>query len=231
MSSRRSWKLAEALARGQQVLRQEGPRALWFKVWGELGYRRLILFESHFAEAQKPLEPLRKPELIWLSPDRVADLQRVLPEASDELIRRRLRVGRRCFIGFVAGEAVYSSWVASGTAWVEYLDLGLRLDGDSYYSYETFVHPAWRKHGLALWMAWPRRVILSEEGLTRTVGAVMPEHRLGERLIRGLGYRNLGMARTLRVGVVQSVWLSHKVAGLTIEDIPRDLSPHFQFDV
>ena len=223
MSSRQSWKLAEAFARGQQVLRQEGPRALWFKVWGELGYRRLILFEAHFAEARKPPEVLPNPELIWLSPDRVADLQRLRPEASDELTRRHLRAGRRCMIGFVAGEAVYSSWVASGTAWVEYLELGLRLAGDSYYSYATFVHPAWRQHGLALWMSWRRRVILSEEGLTRTVCAVMPENRLGERLIRGVGYRKLGMARTLRVGGVQSAWLSHNVAGLTIEDVPPDL--------
>ncbi|MDA1315365.1 MAG: hypothetical protein O2968_18705 [Acidobacteria bacterium] len=62
MSSKRSWKIAEAFARGQQVLRQEGPRDLWFKVWGELGYRRLNLFESHFAAAQTPPEVQPQPE-------------------------------------------------------------------------------------------------------------------------------------------------------------------------
>src|SRR5215211_524603 len=40
-----SWPPRSALGRALEVIREQGPRALWFKLWGELLYRRVALFE------------------------------------------------------------------------------------------------------------------------------------------------------------------------------------------
>src|SRR5215217_5759239 len=51
------WTPRSALARTAEVAREHGARSLWFKIWGELCYRRVGLFELELDAARPDLEP------------------------------------------------------------------------------------------------------------------------------------------------------------------------------
>jgi len=204
--------------RSRAVLREQGAAALWFKTLGELGYRRMTLFESQPGEQdyQAPDAPL---ELAWLTPaevDRFCLFRRTTPR---QLVLDRLSSGRRCLIARTQDEFVYATWLATENAWIDYLGVGLNLPANYVYQYEAYVHPRFRKRGYGSWIGRERRRMLADEGRSRTLAALMPENRAGEGLIRAAGFRQVGMLRRFKIGSVSQAWLSG-APGISIENLP-----------
>ena len=52
---RKRWTPRTIFQRAGQVLQADGWRSLWFKIWGEVGYRRVALFVRDLEDA--PLQP------------------------------------------------------------------------------------------------------------------------------------------------------------------------------
>ena len=80
------WTVRSALRRAVEVLRDEGPRVLWFKVLGETVYRRLTLVELSLASPP----PLREPAIaltygfVEAGPDTLPELRGDLTPAEIE---------------------------------------------------------------------------------------------------------------------------------------------------
>lgn len=193
------WTVGSALRRAVEVLREEGPGVLWFKVLGETVYRRLTLVELPLASPP----PLREPAIaltygfVEAGPDTLPELRGDLTRAE---IERRLARGDRCFVARHQGRIVSARWLAVGRAWIEYLGRDLDLLPRETYLYETYTAPEYR--GLSISGAAGTRLaqLLAAEGQRRIVGGIVPENRSALRTAAKTGYREAGRTGYVRFG-------------------------------
>jgi GNAT superfamily N-acetyltransferase len=187
-----------------QVARNDGPVFLWFKVWGELVYRRLGLFELRLEESLPEVEA-RVPIVVgeWTAPDDAAvDGAGAVPTvARDEFLRRR-QAGHRCFVAHREGELVGSCWMARGSMPSSYLRTDIALGPDEACSYETYIAPSAR--GLAIGPALRAQAarMLRDDGCRRLLATVSLENPPAIRLVEKLGYELIG-----RIGYLGRGWL------------------------
>lgn len=197
---KRHWTLLRILRRGWEVFRTEGLKSLWFKVLGEVCYRRVILLE-------RSLEHLRRPEgceldirIETLAEPNMDDYRSLVVHVEPDEIRRRLQAGMFCGLGRHQGEVVYSNWLASGTARIDYLDLEIGLAPGVLYSCEGHVSPAFRRKGIGAEVSWAGGQYLNEMGYNRIVVVVMPELAGAMRFHLKNGYRIVGRIQSFRLG-------------------------------
>ena len=73
------WTPGAAARRAREVMREQGPKALWFKFLGETAYRRLTVFEFRL-DGPIPAAPAQgMAELEFLRPDEVDGYLELLP--------------------------------------------------------------------------------------------------------------------------------------------------------
>jgi hypothetical protein len=193
------WTVRSAFRRALEVLRDEGFRALWFKVLGETVYRRLTLFELSLESPPRIREPAVGLAFGFIDPGDEA-LQALLPGLTRAEIDRRLTRGDRCFVAWDEGRIVSARWIAADRAWVEYLDRDMELQSDEVYLYETYTAPDYR--GLTVSGAAGTRLarFLAAEGYRRIVGGVVPENHAALRTAAKTGYREVGRMGYMRLG-------------------------------
>lgn len=196
------WTPRRALLRFVQVARRHGPAFLWFKVWGELVYRRLGLFELRHGDSLPDVEakvPVVQSE--WTSPADADGAGSVPTVAPDEFLRR-LQAGHRCFVAHRDGELVSSSWIARGSMPSSYLRTDIALSPDEACSYETYTAPVAR--GLAIGPALRAQAAraLLDDGCRRLLATISLENPSGIRLVEKLGYRRIGT-----IGYLGRGWL------------------------
>ena len=133
-----------ALSASSRSPTRRGARALWFKVWGELCYRRLALFELP-ADAPVPQVSARVPLTVALSEQVGRREYAALSPYSDATeVDPRLAAGHSCFVARSGNELLGSCWAARGQLWSTYLRTHIELGPDEVHMPETYVAPAAR---------------------------------------------------------------------------------------
>lgn len=195
-----AWTARSAFARALEVLREQGPRALWFKVLGELFYRRLFVFELPLGSDPPLLRPRIPIAIAPLGDDDIVDYLTLHAGSDDADITGRLTAGHRCWVARSAGQVVASSWVARGQLWSAYLARHVPLAPDEACTYETFTATTVR--GLGIGPALRGRLArhLRERGYRRLLATVGPENVPAIRLVEKLGYRRIGTIGYAGVG-------------------------------
>lgn len=195
---------ADLCRRAREVLRDEGPRSLFWKLLGETVYRRAWVVERALtpaaaapAQTAAPSHDCEIGELAEADLSRYLDLR---PEADAAELRRRLRDGERCFVARRNGRIDHATWVALDVASIEYLVRTVPLAAGDAYAGEAFTRPTSRGGALSVAVADAMAARLGGEGVRRLLGVVMPENRAGVVSSWRWGYRPIGIMRTLRLG-------------------------------
>ena len=118
------WTPAAAAARAAEVLRTEGPRALAARAAGEIASRRLFLFERDPAGPASGVESGLDLSFAFVDRDQV-DAYELLRPGSRRRVETRPDSGRRCFGTWLLDDLVAVRWFASGSPYIEYLDVEL----------------------------------------------------------------------------------------------------------
>ena len=197
---RHRWSFLSVLRRGWEVLRNEGPKSLWFKVLGEICYRRVVVLDL-------PLDTLRKfgrsdlsTQTDLLTDQNIDDYVSLRPDADPDDIRWRLRNGLSCRLGRYQEEVVHASWSVKHRARIDYLDLEIGLAPGVLYSYEAYVKPAFRRKGFGSQIAWQGTQHAQRAGYSRIVVVVMPENSGAVKYHLKNGYRVIGWIQSFRLG-------------------------------
>jgi len=200
-SSRAGSNLRARWLRARDVLRQEGARSLWFKILGELVYRRAVM-------CARPLDvrAARAPELppgVEFGELEVAELDAYLTlchDADRVAIRVRLGEGQRCFVARRDGELLHVTWTATGHARIDYLDRELRLAAGDVYVFGSFSAPELRRSGVSSAVVEAIATRLHAEGQRRMLCIVVPENRAAVAAIPSWNQVPVGTLRTIRLG-------------------------------
>ena len=188
------------ITRAFRTVRKRGPVNLWFRMLGEIAYRRVEVLECRL-DAELPEVAARVPVRIALLTS--ADLEhfsRFRPEVELSIVRRRLEQGHQCFIVWHGGEIVHAGWAATRQAWVEYLGCEFPLDPGDVYQYDSFTAPAFRGLDLAgARVAWMTRFFRNAKA-RRLLAVVWPENTAAFRPLEKAGYRRCGWLRVIWCG-------------------------------
>jgi GNAT superfamily N-acetyltransferase len=188
------------LPRVAEVLREEGVISLWFRILGEFMYRRLLLVERPLHTPLPVIACGIEVETGLLKKSEVNEYLSFRPAADPCDIQRRLEAGHRCFVARHGGRLVHTCWVATGSAWIEYLATEISLTPDEAYSYDSFAAPGFRGQNLSPSQLKQMLHYLRDNGYRRSVGVVMPENARGRRAAEKLGYRTFGVMGYVQFG-------------------------------
>ena len=195
------------------MLREEGVRSLAFRVAGELGCRRVMLFEGELESLRGSAAAPHSVRFELLRPEAIPELLTISQFCDEHEARRRLGAGQLCMLGYAGGRPVYCSWqaLAGQTVAIDFLGIRTRLGPGCAYSYELFVDPEFRGAGLAKAALQERIRVLRELGLERMVSVVVPENRAGMGHTLSAGLRRIGYVRCVRLFGWQKCWIESEV--------------------
>ncbi len=201
------WTLRAIAERAAETLRHDGVKALWFRVLGELGYRRAVLFELDFAR-HRPGEAIpANVRFEPLSSNNIEDLLKLMPRCDEHEVRRRQTAGHACMLGYVDGKPAYINWITQGLVRIDYLGIQALLSPGAGYGYGLYVDPAFRGLGLPRIGLDVRIPQLRERGLTKWVAIVVPENRAGVHHVLRCGFQLIGRMYCLKVGRLKRCWM------------------------
>lgn len=200
-----------------EIMRDGGPKALFWKALGEICYRRLHLFVDDF---QTPLDP--PPARIPLTyrlidSNDFADYFSITPDADRSEFERRLSAGHECVSGWHEGQLVGYCWSGATRAPINYLGHDLLLEPGWVYGYEMLVAPAVRRQRVSIGVLGARRRILKELGHRYELTAVMPENTPAYGFQRIMGRKRAGTIRTFWAGP----WKRTRTEAWDIEPYPN----------
>jgi RimJ/RimL family protein N-acetyltransferase len=193
------WTPGAALRRAVEVARNEGGRSLVFRLLAETFYRRLLVFELELAGRPPAAKPPADLSFGWLEENRVIEYERLRPGRGGQALAR-LREGHSCFGTWFAGELVGARWLATGSPFVEYLDLSLPLAEGDVYHYDSFTSPKQRRRGLSTISQAKLAEVVERDGRRRIIRAVLPENRAAVRDAEKAGFRRQGSVGFVRLG-------------------------------
>jgi hypothetical protein len=194
------WTVRDALSRVWEIVRNEGLKSLWFKVLGEICYRRLVLLEYDLSPQVHKVHLDSPVEIALLSMDEVDEYFAGRPQADPADIRRRFAHGEHCFVARFKGEMVGACWAATGRAFIEYLDCEISLAPDQVYVYNAFTVAQFRGRRIAPQRGLYLAQYMEKAGYRRLVGAVMPENKAAFRAPTKVGARHVGWLRRWQLG-------------------------------
>ncbi|MBI5563603.1 MAG: methyltransferase domain-containing protein [Chloroflexi bacterium] len=199
MSNNR-WMPRAILQRAAQVLQEDGWRSLWFKVWGEVAYRRAALFVRDIADVPLQASAAQPVETGILTAAELNDYLALRPDATAAEVQRRWVAGQQCFIVRHQGRLVHVCWAAFGYARIDYLSREIQLAPDDVYSYESFTVPDFRGYNAAAARGAYMQSILGRAGVRRLVAVAVPDNKPAVRAIEKAGYVRAGTLRTIWLG-------------------------------
>ena len=183
-----------------EILRQEGPKSLWFKVLSATVYRRVMLLERPLDEPEAEITPRVPVDVSLLKETEIDEYMGLRPEADPAAVRRRFAGGQLCFAVRHRERLVSVAWVTTGRAWVDYLDREILLADDEVYPYESFTAPDMRGQNLASTRSTHMQRHFKDAGYRRVVVAVTPENTASLRHTVKVGYRPFGMMGYVKLG-------------------------------
>ncbi len=194
------WTARDIVARSWQVLRQEGVVSLWFKMLGELFYRRLVVIEQPLPPSGRGIRLSEDVQTGSLTPDDLDEYIAARPLADRETVRQRLQQGEACLLTRKANQIVAVCWAATGQGYIEYLYCRIQLAPDRVYLYEALAirqfHGTKTGHQLNAYVAEH----FHKAGYAGLVGAVLPENERALRMFRKMGFRPVGWISCYRLG-------------------------------
>jgi len=195
------WTPRTVLRRFVQVARDDGPVFLWFKLWGELVYRRLGLFELRL-DRPVPAFEARLPILVSEQTEPAEGDGSVPTVGADEFVQRR-QAGHRCFVAHRDGKLVGSCWMAQGSMCSSYLRTDIALARGVACSYETYTAPAARGLGVGPALRAGTAGMLRDDGCRRLLATISLENPPAIRLVEKLGYELTGRIGYLGRGALR----------------------------
>jgi GNAT superfamily N-acetyltransferase len=203
------WSVRSVFERAREILREEDFPSLVFRTLGELGYRRVVLFELDLdtvPEAQPPPPGL---QFEQLGPENLEDFLAISQLSDEREARRRLALGQICILGYLEQKPAYCSWLALAGQPVR-IDF-LRTEAEPApryaYSYELYVDPAARRSGIARAGFDFRVGLLRDLGVDRMVAVVVPENRGGMGHTLAAGLRPIGRVHAIRLLGFRRCWV------------------------
>jgi ribosomal protein S18 acetylase RimI-like enzyme len=182
------------------VYREQGLRGVWFGLLARTFYRRLDLVELDLADPP-PLAGMPFPlEFGFLEKSEAAEYAELGAGVDVDEALRRMGRGERCFVARSDGRIVSGRWLATGRAFVTYLDRVLELADGDVYVYESFTDPARRGKAVSAAAGTRLAELLAEQGRRRMVAATLRENRPGQRIWRKAGYRHIGTIGYVKLG-------------------------------
>lgn len=196
----RRWTGKQIWQRAVAVLREEGITNLWFKILGETVYRRVIVVEHRLGESIRDVISAVPFAFGLLTKDDIEEYLLLRPEADPVEVYARLDGGQLCFVTRHDGKIGAVNWVATTTAWIDYLSLTIPLAPEEVYAYESFTAPELRGQNVA-----PARSVcmlryLEKLGYRRVIGVITPENMASLRYARKSGYHPIGTMGYIKVG-------------------------------
>lgn len=193
-------KSGNTVGRAIVVLRSEGFKSFWFKLLGEIGYRRLLLLERSLAQPISDFTPRLPVRIDALKESEVADYLAFRPETARTRVSEALQSGQTCFTARHEGRIVSAAWITSRRAWIDYLECELELDADEAYLSDAFTLPAYRGQGIAPALCRQQLRHLLQFGYHRVIRSTVPENKSALHAHAKSGFRPFAVMRTLRIG-------------------------------
>jgi hypothetical protein len=200
------WRPGGAARRAAEILRSEGPRALWFRILGETVYRRMVLFERRLEEPIEAAECGADVAIAQLAMSEVDDYAAFRPGADATETRSRLEQGHQCWVARQQGALVHAIWAATGSAWIRYLDCEIQLAPNEVYIYESYTTPALRRLNINAVRSKAMMNHFRERSYFRLLALVMPENPAGIHATLGAGYQDAGVIALVKIGPWRRVW-------------------------
>ncbi len=198
--SRFQGRLGNVIDRASEILRSEGARVLWFRVLGEIAYRRMILFERPLEEPVASAGCQVPVAISQLQMDEVDEYSAFRAGMDPAEIRSRLERGHQCWVARWQGTMVHAIWAATGSAWIRYLECEIRFAADEAYIYESYTTPAFRRLNINAARADVMMRYLRDHSFSRLLALVMPENPAGMQATMSAGYRAAGVIGRVNIG-------------------------------
>ena len=192
-----------------RVIKDEGIKSLWFKILGEIGYRRLILVALHLDEPTEKVKTRLPVEFSMLNETDLDEYLHFRPDQTASEIKNRFMAGHLCFVGRYEGSIVYACWAVQQVARIDYLALDLGLAPDEIYTYDTFTLSGFR--GKNIFPAGIEYTVryFRETGFRKSVGCVLPENRPAVHTLSKSGYLRFGVIGYIGIGPLRWKFRRH----------------------
>lgn len=186
--------------RAIRVFREEGIKSFWFKLLGEIGYRRYLLLERSLEEPIPHIEA-HLPVTIELLKKTEADeysMFRVKLRPSE--IIDRLNAGQWCYVARHEGILISGSWADVHSARSYYLNREIRLGQDEVYVYGSFTKPDFRGLSVSPAIKVAMMRYFRDTGYQRMICWVSPENGPSLKALHKVGFRSLGVMGYIKIG-------------------------------
>lgn len=185
--------------RAARVYREKGLRGVWFAAAARAGYRRLVALEKRLDGSPVEIPPVAGAEIRELGPGD-EDAFAALGQEPAAAFRERLESGHRCWGAWCAGGLGHVQWLGFGAAGVEYLGCRLLLSDEVVYVYRAFTLPQLRGRGLTPATQAACLPEVHRQGCRLALCAVLPENRWAFSPWLKVGYRRVGVIRSVAAG-------------------------------
>ena len=184
-------------------------------------YRRMVVATKEVGSDPQFVAPEIDAEFRVVEPADFAAYAAFKPFQSIQEVEARIAAGHRCFAAFVDGRIAHAGWAAVGRAHIPYIHSDIVLPPKSFYIYDSYTDPAFRRFGLVRSRSSAMHVHFGRLGFEKSYGAIAAMNRAGLSILEPSGYRRIGMYGCIRLG-----WLHHTWAFANpVEKLP-DLEPH-----
>lgn len=186
--------------RAVNVLREEGAKGFFFKLLGEIGYRRLLLLERPLDEPVPEIKTTLPVSIRLLDKTELDEYLAFRPENGPSLIADWFDSGHRCFVARHEKQLISASWAATRRARIYYLDCEISLTPDEVYVYDSFTNPDFR--GKSVSAAIRAEIIrhFRAAGYRRMILGTEPENKSNLYAVRKVGFRPFAMMGCMKIG-------------------------------
>jgi GNAT superfamily N-acetyltransferase len=195
------WSVPRLLRRSAEVLRWEGIRGLAYKALGKTIYRHVVLLELDLERFDADPRARTPIEVRRLGEQDLAPYLALLANEREDEIRQRWTAGHIGFAAWQEERLVSASWFSPRDGWIPEIQHRLELKRGQIYGYGSYTAPDFRGKNIA-----PARTAgayrrLRADGYESVVVFVLPENRSNFRVTSKLGFRRVGVAGVVRLGL------------------------------
>ena len=182
------------------VLREEGVKSFWFKLLGDVGYRRLLLLERPLQEPIAEVSPRLPVTIDLLKMTEVAEYLKFRVETTSCEVMDQLNAGHWCFVARHEGQIVAVSWAADRCAWIFYLACEIRLLDGEVYVYDSFTRPDFRGQAVSPAIRTEMIRYFRAADYQRMILGTVPENHANLQAVRKVGFRPFGVMGYIKIG-------------------------------
>ncbi len=193
---------------------REGARATPRAVARDVGarafttlYRRMLLM-SYPLDRQRiaPYPPAIDIHFSHLGEDDIDAYLRFRPRANADQIVERLRGGVTCVASWFGKDIVDAGWMATGSAFVPYMNRHLVIDPGDIYTFDSYTAPGFRGRGIHAARGTFAGIQNQADGFSRSISLVAFENYSAWFLLTYAGLETLGCYHYLRTPLRGFYW-------------------------